>query len=107
VPLALAPQPAATERCEQLQLRLAETEEQLAAREEAACLVLHALAQSGDPVGAEQLKQLAHQAHSEALRALEHAAALRQRFADAAHGRALRAAERVASLRDPLWQPAT
>ena len=103
MPISLVPSP---DRCEALHLRLAETEEQLAAREEAASVVLQALAQTGDPDRAEQLWQLARQAHREAVRALEHAAVLRQRFADAAHDRARRAAGRVTSLRDPYWQQA-
>jgi hypothetical protein len=86
--------------CEELQLRLAETEELLAAKEEEASVVLDALAQSGDPDRAEQRKVLAAEAHREAIRAAEHAAVLRERFAEAATRHAQSAVARAASLRE-------
>jgi len=89
-----------TTTCEELQLRLAETEEQLAAKEEAASVVLDALAATGDPNWAEHRKHLADQAHREAVRAAEHAAALREGFAEAAQHEATRAAALASSLRE-------
>ncbi len=86
--------------CEELQLRLAETEELLAAKEEEASVVLDALAHSGDPKRAEQRKELAEEAHREAIRAAEHAAVLRERFAEAASRHAACAVARAASLRE-------
>jgi hypothetical protein len=75
-------------------LRLAETEEQLASKEEAASVVLDALAVHGDPGQAERRKHLARVAHREALRAAEHAAALRRRIADLATHDAVRPGDR-------------
>jgi hypothetical protein len=92
----------ASVRCEELQLRLAETEEQLASKEEAASVVLDALAQTGDPRQAERRKQLARLAHREALRAAEHAAALRRRVGSRAHHEAIRPADLGTSMQDPL-----
>ncbi|HEY3941372.1 MAG TPA: hypothetical protein VGL60_02710 [Acidimicrobiales bacterium] len=66
-------------RCEALQLRLAETEEVLAAKEEEASVVLGALARSGDPAWAPRRREMADEAHREALRAAEHAARLREK----------------------------
>jgi hypothetical protein len=91
-----------TVSCDELQLRLAETEELLATQEEEASVILAGLARSGDPDRAEHRKELAEEAHREAVRAAEHAAVLRERFAEAASRQAALAVARAARLRETL-----